>query len=52
MQLTRKQFGIAILGGIAALLFGGIARFFAWRRAGGDAPVRARFWSRADRLAG
>lgn len=51
MNLTRKQFSFAILGGIAALLFGGISRLFAWRGAE-SGPVRARFWSRADRLAG
>lgn len=51
MKMTRRQFGLAFLGGIAALLFGPL---FGWvgRRGGGEKGAPARFWTRGDHLAG
>lgn len=52
MKLTRREFGLAMLAGLGAMFFwrmfsrlGGIGR-------GAQTFARARFWSRADHLAG
>lgn len=53
MKMTRRQFGLTVLGGLAAVLFG---RFLGWWGGGHPKvrarPPRARFWRRADHLAG
>jgi len=53
MKMTRKQFGIAMLGSMLALFFGRFLGLF--RREVphvASRPVRARYWSRGDHLAG
>jgi hypothetical protein len=58
MQITRKQFGIAMLLGAAALvfgrLFGSFFGLFGEKRGGnrGSNGFRARYWSGGSRLAG
>jgi hypothetical protein len=53
MKMTRRQFGLAILGGIAALFFGRVLSLFGRSDvASPSSPARARFWKRADHLAG
>lgn len=58
MQITRKQFGIAMLLGAAALvftrLFGSFFGLFRERTETGKGSngIRARYWSGGNRLAG
>lgn len=52
MNITRRQFGVGLLGGIFMLLFG---RIFGCRSA--EEPTvhtesAARYWKQADHLAG
>lgn len=53
MNMTRRQFGMAVIGALVALVFGRIFRFLgAGAGPGGRRPSRARFWTRTDHLAG
>lgn len=53
MEMTRRQFGLTIITGLCALLFGrflNLIRKDSTKVKTGAAP--AQFWKRADRLAG
>lgn len=58
MQITRKQFGLAMLAGAAALVFGKLfGSFFGLFREKnetdrGSAGFKARYWKGGNRLAG
>ncbi|MFA4874750.1 MAG: hypothetical protein WC956_07435 [bacterium] len=52
MKLTRREFGCGMLMGLCAML---LMRFFGrmgMRKFSQQAHARARYWSRADYLAG
>ena len=52
MRMTRREFGFAILAGMALVLLRRIVGRISGAVAGTGGGMRARFWSRADRLAG
>ncbi len=52
MQLTRRQFGIAMLMGLGSLFLIRIIRALGLRREIGDRHARAMYWHRGDGLAG
>jgi len=51
-KLTRRQFGFGILGAIGAFLLARLLGGFGISRFAPTRPQRARFWRRADDLAG
>ena len=51
-KLTRRQFGLGILGAIGAFLLARIFGGLDASRSAATAQMRARFWRRADELAG
>lgn len=51
-KITRRQFGLGVMGALAALLFGRFLNIFGRAPSAFGGHTKARFWSRADHLAG
>ena len=52
MEMTRRQFGVSMLAGIAALIFAGLLGRIGLLRGRAQSPRRASFWRASGRLAG